>query len=99
MAAFIDDEDGDDFINEYFGDSDNDNDFEGSDLNDLINNNNDILCEIVFEQDDQDINVEVDEENVWSRIDEPPFYAPFTGTPGLNDIDKTHNQFIYLTCF
>lgn len=44
------------------------------DLNDLIINN-DILREVVFEQDDTDINVGIDEENGWSRIEEPPFCA------------------------
>ncbi|CAG2197406.1 unnamed protein product [Mytilus edulis] len=87
MAAFIDDGELDDFIQEYFGESDEDSEFEGFDLNDIITDN-DILSEILFEQDDKDINVGVDEQNGWSRIDTPPICAPFTGTPGLNtDID------------
>lgn len=36
MATFIDEEELDDFIHEYFGDSDDDSDFEGFDLNAFI---------------------------------------------------------------
>lgn len=62
--------------------------------------NNDILREVVFEQDDTDISVGIDEENDWSRIEEPPFCATFTGMPGLNNIDMVEDpqpiDFFYL---
>ncbi|CAG2208942.1 unnamed protein product [Mytilus edulis] len=86
MTPKLTDEKRDDFINTYFGDLDDGSDFEGFDLNDYMNNSG-ILREKVSEQDIEDINVLIDEAKGWSKIDEPPFSAPFTGTPDLNDID------------
>lgn len=80
------DEERDDFINIQFGDLDDGSDFAGFDLNDYMKNSG-ILREKVSEQDDEDMNVLIDEAKGWSKIDEPPFSAPFTGTPDLNDID------------
>lgn len=64
--------------------SDNEEEFEGFGLDNLIDNVQ-IIREINFDQLFEDVEVQEDHTYGWKIFDEPPFCVPFTGgTPGIN---------------
>ena len=83
MAAFINESERDEFIDLYFGNSDDENEFEGFGVDD-INENLEAVSEIDFDQSLKDIEIAEDVVNGWKQIDKPPSCAPFTRRPGLN---------------
>ena len=66
-----------------FANSDNDEEFEGFGLDDILDNN-DNLNEIDFDQSLKDQEMIEDVDIGWERNDAVPICAPFTGNPGLN---------------
>ena len=83
MAAFINESERDEFIDLYFGNSDDENEIEGFGVDD-INENLEAVSEIDFDQSLKDIEIAEDVVNGWEQIDKPPSCAPFPGHPGLN---------------
>ncbi|XP_021361535.1 piggyBac transposable element-derived protein 4-like [Mizuhopecten yessoensis] len=71
------------FLDEYFGESDSDQDgFDGFDIEDInLNAEGAIVREIAMDQSTRDR--EFPEDFAWSREDSPPVCAPFTGNPGI----------------
>ena len=66
-----------------FANSDNDEEFEGFGLDDILDNI-DILNEIDFNQSLKDQEMIEDVDIGWERNDAVPICTPFTGNPGLN---------------
>ena len=82
MADFDEDAENDELLAQLFADSDNDEEFEGFELGDILGNI-DILNEIDFDQSLNDQEMMEDVNIGWERNDAVPICAPFTGNPGL----------------
>lgn len=82
MADFDEDAENDELLAQLFADSDNDEEFEGFELGNILGNI-DILNEIDFDQSLNDQEMMEDVNIGWERNDAVPICAPFTGNPGL----------------
>ena len=83
MAAFINETERDEFIDLYFGNSEDENEFEGFGVDD-INDNFEAVSKIDFDQSLKDVEIAEGVSNGWEQIDKPPSCVQFTGHPGLN---------------
>jgi len=83
MVDFDEDTESDELLAQLFANSDNDEEFQGFGLDDILDNI-DILNEIDFDHSLKDQEMIEDVDIGWERNNTVPICTPFTGNPRLN---------------